>query len=208
MPVVVIGVDESGTGAVAGPYTVCAFASYEHEADDLRRLGGKDSKSVTDIMRRASVEKLADASLGAVVTFVSVQEINRDLKESWRSAIVRSVREVVELLDDRGIDRSLVKIIIDGNQDRSLRRQLLPLQVGQIYFLVKADKTVPAVGAASIFAKTERNDAMKLLHKEYPAYEWATNYGYLAPSHVEAIKRLGRTPHHRNWKIPGSPMEE
>lgn len=208
MSVVVIGVDESGTGAVAGPYTVCAFASYEHEADDIRQLGGKDSKSVTDIMRRASVEKLADASLGAVVTFVSVQEINKDLKESWRSAIVKSVREVVELLDDRGIDRSLVKIIIDGNQDRSLRRQLLPLQVGQIYFLVKADKTVPAVGAASVFAKTERNDAMKLLHKEYPAYGWATNYGYLAPSHIEAIKRLGRTPHHRNWKIPGSPTEE
>lgn len=194
-----IGVDESGTGAVAGPYTVCAFASYEREADDLRRLGGKDSKSVTDIMRRASVEKLADASLGAMVTFVTVEELNKDLRGSWRSAIVKSVSFVVELLDARGIDRSLVKIIVDGNVDRRLRLQLMPLQVGQIHFLVKADKTVPAVGAASIFAKTERNDAMKLLHKAHPAYGWCRNMGYGTPEHLEALKLHGLTAHHRKW---------
>lgn len=204
---VLIGVDESGTGACAGPYTVCALAVYARESLELRRAGGKDSKSVTDIRRRASLGPISDVALNAYTHFVEVKDLNINMRGSWRHAIVVCVDRVVELLEDRGIARARIKAIIDGNADEPLRHRLSS-RVGEVDFLVKADVKVPAVGAASVFAKSLRNDHMLELHREYPQYGWNTNYGYLSAEHTAAINKNGRSPHHRDWKIPGTRTEE
>lgn len=200
---VVIGVDESGTGAGAGPFTVCALAAYEKDADLLRKVGGRDSKRVTDIRRRASINAISDVALFAVTAVVRVEQINKDMRESWRSAIQLSVGGVIELLRSRDIGGHLIKIIIDGSVDRIVKARLESEGVREIEFLTKAEDKVPAVGGASIFAKTERNEAMKLLHEEFPQYGWNKNFGYLTQEHVAAIHKYGRSPHHRDWKIPG-----
>jgi ribonuclease HII len=199
---VVIGVDESGTGAWAGPYSVCAAAVYAHESDLLRRVGGRDSKKMTDIRRRAAIVAISDVLLYACNVLVPVTAIDARKKDAWRDAIIESVGHVVELLRQHGIATSRIEIVIDGLPDpRTQKRISRELGIAAIKFLTSAEDQVPAVGAASVIAKTERNDAMRELHEKYPVYGWNKNYGYGTQQHADAIERHGRSPQHRDLKV-------
>jgi ribonuclease HII len=199
---VVIGVDESGTGAWAGPYTVCALASFQSDDDLLREAGGRDSKRMTDIRRRAAVIKFLEIALFAKTVAVSVQDIDRSKKNAWRSAIVSAVAHVLECLLDRGIDRAAIEVIIDGLPDPATQKKISKeLGVRSIKFLTSAEDQVPSVGAASVIAKTVRNDLMAALHEEYPVYRWIDNKGYGSAQHAEAIEKYGRSPQHRDLKV-------
>lgn len=199
---VVIGVDESGTGAWAGPYTVCALASFKADAAVLREAGGRDSKRMTDIRRRASVIRFAEIALFAKTIAVSVEDIDQSKKNAWRSAIVRAVRHVLECLLDHGIDLPSIDVVIDGLHDPATQKQISKeLGIRSIKFLTSAEDQVPAVGAASVVAKTVRNDLMAALHSQYPVYRWIDNKGYGSKHHAEAIEKYGRSPQHRDLKV-------
>jgi len=88
------------------------------------------------------------------------------------------------------------EVIIDGSFDKKTSDQLSRLGISS-GFMTQADSRVIAVGAASIIAKTMRNDAMIKLDQIHPGYGWAKNAGYGTPDHIEAIKVLGRTAEHR-----------
>jgi ribonuclease HII len=69
--------------------------------------------------------------------------------------------------------------------------------------MIKADLRCSSVAAASVLAKVERDGIMQALSPAFPAYSWADNKGYSAPEHVEALRRLGPTEHHRQtWRLP------
>lgn len=199
---VIIGVDESGTGAWAGPYTVCAVAAFPADDARLREAGGRDSKRMTDIRRRAAVGKFVEIVLFAKTIEVSVQDIDQSKKDAWRSAIVRAVAHVLECLRDHGIEVGSTEVIIDGLPDHPTKKKISKeLGVRSIKFLTSAEDQVPAVGAASVIAKTVRNDLMAALHQQYPVYRWIDNKGYGSPVHAEAIEKYGRSPQHRDLKV-------
>lgn len=157
---------------------------------------------MTDIRRRAAVIKFLEIALFAKTVAVSVQDIDGSKKDAWRSAIVSAVAHVLECLLDRGIDRAAIEVIIDGLPDPATQKKISKeLGVRSIKFLTSAEDQVPAVGAASVIAKTVRNDLMAALHAEYPVYRWIDNKGYGSAQHAEAIEKYGRSPQHRDLKV-------
>jgi len=186
---VIIGVDESGTGAWSGPYTVCAVALTSVESVILATAGVTDSKKLSDSRRRKLAKVIADTASAARCVFVRVDDIDKRGKDAWRSAMVAVVLDL-----HRRFTSS--EVIIDGSFDKKTSDQLSRLGISS-GFMTQADSRVIAVGAASIIAKTMRNDAMIKLDQIHPGYGWAKNAGYGTPDHIEAIKVLGRTAEHR-----------
>jgi len=193
---IVIGVDESGTGAWAGPFTVCALALYAEDQAQLRQRGVKDSKVLSDDRRRKLVDEIVEVAVVGFCAFAEVQDIkSHGQKEAWRRAAYTSIIHVVSALPS-GAES---EVIVDGNVDLTLKDQLLRAGV-RVQFQVKADATVPAVSAASIVAKTLRNDRMAELSVLYPEYLWILNAGYGTPEHQAAIEKYGKTIWHRPVK--------
>jgi ribonuclease HII len=198
---IIIGADESGTGAWAGPFTVCAVAIQEEQQPLLTQLGARDSKTMTDNKRRQVVDALIDTIIVGKCEFVSVAALNRVGKqETWRIAMINAITHVV-----KAVGRA--HIVIDGSYDVGLARGLGMRGLTDVEFMPKADAKVPAVSAASIIAKTWRNDCMIELHQEFPEYGWKDNAGYGSPAHQTALDQYGKTVHHRPWKnLVGVPM--
>jgi ribonuclease HII len=93
----------------------------------------------------------------------------------------------------RAVLRLAVKpewILVDGNKWR-------PLPGYQAATVVHGDATYASIAAASVLAKTHRDEYMRRLAEEFPQYGWDRNFGYPTPEHIEAIRRYGLTPHHR-----------
>jgi ribonuclease HII len=198
---VIIGVDEAGTGAWAGPYFVCAAAAYEHDASDLRRVGGRDSKRVSSIRRKGSIAAISDVLLFACSIEVPVAEIDARKKDAWRSAVVHVTLLVVELLLSRGIESPSIDILIDGLPDTRTKNWIRSNSGIDARFLTQAEDQVPVVGAASVIAKTERDLCMKSLHEKYPQYGWNRNYGYGTKQHADALVLYGRSQQHRDINV-------
>lgn len=192
-----IGLDETGTGAWSGPIFVGGVIA----PVDWKVEGVGDSKALTDEKRRELVPKI-EASLkevgGSYLNWeVPVGDIDRiGQKPCWR----RALHTVIRLLEDRVPEGEFYRIVVDGSVDRRLARDLArddrqrPLGVD---FQRKADRDIQHVGAASILAKTARNDVMLRLHEEHPQYGWDRNTGYPTPEHAAMVLKHGRTLHHR-----------
>jgi ribonuclease HII len=198
---VIVGVDESGTGAWAGPYTVTAYASLVRDAAVIRKKGGYDSKKMTDLRRRQAVEDLYEAGLFGCTELVSVQRINEHRRDAWRFAVRRAIAHTVNAIRTSAFADSPLDIVVDGNECLITARRVRAELGVEIRFQVKADATIPGVGAASVIAKTERNNAMIALHELYPQYGWNSNYGYGTAAHASAIAEHGRTPEHRDLRV-------
>lgn len=201
---IIIGADESGTGAWAGPFTVCAVAIHEEQQHLLTRLGAADSKALSDKKRRALFDVLIDTVIVGCTEFVSVREIEKfEKQQAWRTAMVKAITHVAGVVGES-------RVIVDGVFDGELKRVLSSRSgIVRVEFMPKADTKVPVVSAASIIAKTMRNDRMAELHQEYPEYNWKTNSGYGTPDHQEALMKHGKTVHHRPWKnLVGIPLRD
>ena len=163
---------------------------------------------MTDIQRRASITSISDILLFAKCAEITVSEINARKKDAWRSGVAESAISVVELLIQRGISKASIDIVIDGLPDARTQRLIIERTGIAAKFLTSAEDQVPMVGAASVIAKTERNEAMKELHQKYPQYGWNKNYGYGTQQHADAIVRHGRSPEHRDLKVDVLRKEE
>lgn len=192
---IILGIDESGTGAWAGPYTVGAVALDDAQEDELRARGVGDSKARSDRKRRDLVHDIAELSELMLVEVVSVQQIDahRGSNRAWVLAVNALIKQACDLVP------ACHKIIIDGN----IVRGVDPLG-RHLIFRHKADRDVVSVGAASIIAKTLRNDIMNELALEHPAYKWNENYGYVSAEHKAIVVARGLTPHHRMIKPSGA----
>lgn len=172
------GCDEAGRGCLAGSVYAAAVilpADYDNSALN-------DSKKLTEHQRYALREQImADAVAWAVgvVTPAEIDKINI-LKASF-------------LAMHRALDQLKVRpeaIIVDGNR-------FVPYHDLPYITVVKGDGKYQAIAAASILAKTFRDDYMKELDREYPCYGWAGNKGYPTAKHRQAIREHGVSPYHR-----------
>lgn len=173
-----VGCDEAGRGCLAGP----VFAGAVILPDDFYHPLLNDSKQLTEKQRdilRPIIEK--EAVEWAVVA-VSAEEI--DQINILNSSIIGMHRCVDQLVTRPEL------ILVDGNRFKPY--------VGIVHqCIVKGDSKFTSIAAASILAKTHRDEYMEKIDREFPMYKWAVNKGYPTKDHRAAIAEHGTTPHHR-----------
>lgn len=198
--VIEAGCDEAGRGCLAGPvYAAAVILPKDFKSDLLN-----DSKQLSEKKRYALREVIEREAVAWAVGIVSNEEI--DNINILRASILAMHRA----LD--GLKVRPEEIIVDGNRFKPYTPPLLGGGRGEplpYTTIVKGDGKYMSIAAASILAKTYRDDHMKKLHEEYPAYHWDSNKGYPAPAHRQAIRELGTTPYHRmTFNLLGSPQLE
>lgn len=172
------GCDEAGRGCLAGD----VYAAAVILPPDFRNELLNDSKKLTESKRyqlRSIIESEAIAWAVGIVTAKEIDRIN-----ILRASILAMHRAVEQLKVEPE------HLIIDGNKFTPYRN--IPFKT-----VVKGDATYMSIAAASILAKTYRDDYMLALAREYPQYDWASNKGYPTAKHRAAIREYGVTPHHR-----------
>ncbi|MBR5276706.1 MAG: ribonuclease HII [Bacteroidaceae bacterium] len=172
------GCDEAGRGCLAGP--VYAAAVILPKGFDNKLLN--DSKQLTEAQRYQLREVIEREAVTWAVGVVSAEEI--DEINILRASILAMQRAVAQLKIEPQ------HLLIDGN--RFTRYKNIPHTT-----VVKGDATYMSIAAASILAKTYRDDYMQKIAEEYPAYDWKKNKGYPTKKHRQAIREHGATPHHR-----------
>lgn len=174
-----IGIDEVGRGALAGPLVV-ACVSLKNSIEGLR-----DSKKLTIKKRIDFYSKIFINSNLVSLGWVWPHEIDRyGLTKSMEIAILRA-------LNNLKID-SNVQIILDGNVNYLKDKDF------NVRTMIKADDLINEVSAASIIAKVTRDNYMKELAKYYPLYNFNQNVGYGTKDHLSAIRKIGPTQIHRS----------
>lgn len=190
--VVEAGCDEAGRGPLAGSVFAAAvvldssLVNNESHQQWLEMLN--DSKQLTDKERnqlRPLIERHARAWAVVEVTTEEIDSIN-----ILNASIIGMQRALDKL------DITPQHIIVDGNKWKPYIPQGQVMQI-PAQTVVKGDAKYLSIAAASVLAKTYRDEYMLRLHEEYPQYHWDTNMGYPTKAHYEAIKLHGITPYHR-----------
>jgi ribonuclease HII len=178
----VAGLDEVGRGPLAGPVTAAAVVL------DPKRIppGLNDSKKLS-ATRRATLAEAIHASAHVAIIHVSVEEI--DSLNILQASLMAMRRAVAALPIAPG------HALVDGNR----LPEGLPCPATAV---VKGDGRSVSIAAASIVAKQARDAIMAQLAADCPGYGWERNAGYPTKAHLEALKELGVTPHHRRSFAP------
>jgi len=173
----VAGVDEAGTGPLAGPVVAAAVIFPPEQG----LLGVDDSKRLTAKQRAALADEIRAGALAFGVWTVEPGEI--DALNIYQAALL-AMRRAIEILDPVPD-----YLLIDGRKSIGLD---LPQES-----VIKGDAKCHAIAAASILAKTERDALMERYDTRYPGYGFAAHKGYATAEHRAAIRRLGPSPIHR-----------
>ena len=182
------GCDEAGRGPLAGPVYAAAVILPEdffHPLlNDSKQMSAKAREKLREVIEREAIAWKVEA--------VQAEEIDR-LNILWAS-VTGMQRAVL------GLDPKPEFLLIDGNRFRPFgtfgRNDYLTV--------VHGDATYASIAAASVLAKTYRDERLRALALEYPGYGWERNMGYPTPEHIEAIRRLGCTPEHRKSFHPSA----
>jgi ribonuclease HII len=176
----VAGVDEAGRGPLAGPVVAAAVILRGEPI-----IGLDDSKKLSP-KRRAELEVLIVKRCIIGIGEASVEEIDRiNILQATMLAMTRAVEAL-------GVEPQ--HILVDGNRLPKWRYQALAV--------IGGDAIHPCISAASIIAKEHRDRIMIAADGDYPGYGWASNKGYGAAVHLDALIRLGPTPFHRKSFAP------
>ena len=176
------GVDEAGRGPLAGP--VFAAAVILDPAHKIRGL--KDSKVLTPERREELALRIRERAIAWSVASAEVHEI--DTLNILQATLLAMRRAVL------GLSVAPVEAIIDGNQ--------CPQLPCPVYAIVKGDRDVSSISAASILAKTARDALLVEFDRVYPEYGFASHKGYATPEHLAALDRFGPCPIHRRSFAP------
>lgn len=202
-----IGVDESGYGSWVGAFMVSAVAvevetfnawasSLDPEDPRGKRPMLRDSKKMPDARRRRRVQEILDRAITTHTVTVPLWRIAEDYGRAWRWGILAAIQRVEKILQLKGYAYREFPIVIDGSENKRVRGRLKG-RGSMTTFESGADDIYPAVMAASILAKTAKNDEMLLLDQKYPEFLWAKNAGYGTAEHWEACQKYGVTSQHR-----------
>ena len=176
-PGLIVGVDEAGRGALAGPVVAAAVM-----LDELKPIKGlADSKKLTAKARERLYDEIRAKAVCCAVAEASVEEIDR---LNILQATMLAMRRAVQALR---LKPQLV--LVDGNR--------LPLLDVRAEAIVGGDAKVAAISAASILAKVHRDRFCEALDAQYPEYGFARHKGYGTAQHLEALKAHGACPQHR-----------
>lgn len=178
------GCDEAGRGCLAGPVFAAAviLPSDICERNSFLAQALNDSKQLTERRRSALRSVIEKEAVAWTVVAVDNKEI--DQLNILRSSII-GMHRALDKLDVRPEN-----IIVDGNR-------FYPYADIPHTTIVKGDAKYMSIAAASILAKTHRDEYMLQIHEEYPQYHWDSNKGYPSSSHRAAIREWGTTPYHR-----------
>jgi ribonuclease HII len=172
------GCDEAGRGCYAGP----VFAAAVILRKDFHHPTLNDSKQLNEKQREALRPIIEKEAIGWAVAAVGVEEIDKIniLKASWKAMhlAIAQLQLLPELL------------LIDGNR-------FTPFNNIPHHCIIKGDGLYASIAAASVLAKTYRDEYMLTLHQQYPQYGWHNNKGYGTAEHRKAIEKYGLCEHHR-----------
>ena len=186
-PNLVAGIDEAGRGCLAGPVTAAAVilpADFELE-------GLNDSKQLTEEQKTRFRTYIEEHALAWSVQHISEERID---EINILQATFEGMHRCVDQLKHKP-----EILLIDGN-----RFKPYPFIVHEC--VIKGDQKYLSIAAASVLAKTHRDEYMQKLHEEFPCYNWAKNKGYPTQEHREAIAQHDQSPHHRkSFKLLPSP---
>ena len=172
------GCDEAGRGCIAGP----VFAAAVILPADFRNPGVDDSKKLTAKTRELLRKVIESEAIAYGVGLVDEKEIDQiNILNASFLAMHRAVDKL------RPVPQHL---IIDGNRFR-------PYEGIPYHCIVKGDAKYASIAAASILAKTYRDEFMEMLHNQHPEYMWKNNKGYPTRVHREAVYKFGPSPYHR-----------
>lgn len=178
----IAGVDEVGRGPLAGDVvTAAVILDPDNPVEGLR-----DSKKLTESRREELAVQIREKALAWAVARASVDEI--DELNILQASLLAMKRAVEALQPQPGY------VLVDGNR--------LPQWQYRSEPVVKGDDRVPAIAAASILAKVQRDGELVALEQQYPGYGFAAHKGYPTAAHLEALKSLGVTPVHRRSYAP------
>lgn len=172
------GCDEAGRGPLAGPVYAAAVIlprGFHHPLlNDSKKMSAKSRELLRPIIEREAV--------AWAVVAVEAEEIDRiNILNASITGMQRAVGKLAVRPDF---------LLIDGNRFR-------PFEDIPYRTVVHGDATFSSIAAASVLAKTWRDERMRELAAQYPGYGWEKNMGYPTPEHIRAIKELGYTPEHR-----------
>ena len=181
---IIAGVDEVGRGSLIGPVYASAVILKKTINPNLL----KDSKSLSKKEREylcTYIKKNSTWSIGKA----SVKEIEKlNILQASLLAMKRAIKK---------LKKKPTHVLIDGNKTPELKNYNLKS-------VIKGDKKVPSISAASIIAKVSRDKFITALSKKNKGYDWDKNFGYGTRKHLKALKKLGITKHHRRTFSPVS----
>lgn len=178
------GCDEAGRGCLCGPVSCAAVIL----PPDFQDPGLNDSKQLTARERQRLRTIVEEQAVAWAVCMVSPQEIDRI---NILNASIAGMH--------RALDKLAVRpqhILVDGNRFKPYLDPVTQMDI-PAHTVVKGDGKYLSIAAASILAKTHRDELMLRLAAEFPSYGWDSNMGYPTAAHRAAIATLGLTPHHR-----------
>lgn len=192
----VIGLDEAGRGAIAGPVSVGAHVVQRGTTSFPEGL--RDSKLLSEARREWIFPTVLEWGVGAV-GFGQPGDID---EHGITTMLGRAGRDALLSVHKQGIDVRKCLIVVDGSHDWLSEALLQPLHV---VTRVGADRQHASVAAASLRAKVERDRLMLEAHESLPHYAWNNNKGYGATAHYDGIRQYGLTPQHRaSWIKPNT----
>ena len=189
----VIGIDEVGRGAFAGPVYVSAVAFTPTQSlekiDQLESLGINDSKKVSPTKRinlsnLLQKENLIHSTASIDSTYINLHGIMAALSQ----AVLQVTHDLISKLPEKKF-----YILLDG-KDNPFKDSPEKYMYKNI---IKGDSISLSIAASSIIAKVARDQYMETLGSEFSVYNWSKNKGYGTKEHIEAIKKYGHCPHHR-----------
>ncbi len=172
------GCDEAGRGCLAGPVVAAAVIlpkMFKHPVLN-------DSKKLTPKQRTALRDEIISSAIDWKVAFIDNHEID---KLNILRASIKAMHKAIE-----GLKKKPEFLLIDGNR-------FYPYKKIRHQTIVKGDGLYFSIAAASVLAKTFRDEYMEKIHSEFPEYNWAQNKGYPTLNHRMAIMKHGITPYHR-----------
>jgi ribonuclease HII len=172
------GTDEAGRGCLAGPVTAAAIILPENFELDLLN----DSKQLSEKIRERLKPLIEEKAIAFAVTHIEPVIID---KINILNASIQAMQECIVRLNPTPL-----YIIVDGNRFKPINN--IPYST-----IVKGDSKYMSIAAASVLAKTYRDEYMDKIHEEFPMYNWKQNKGYPTKEHREAIRKYGTTKYHR-----------
>jgi ribonuclease HII len=191
----VIGIDEVGRGALAGPVGVGAVCY--HPADDcskIEAMGIHDSKLLSPLQRAKLQPEIEKHLLASSIQYSSVEIIN---KYGIVSAVEKAVRSAVREVQLKLQTKKPLFLLLDAFPVKNVRG--IPLQNQQA--IIQGDSKCISIASAAILAKQERDRMMSKLSTLFPSYSWHENKGYGTKAHLYAIQNAGATKWHRTLYI-------
>jgi len=172
------GIDEAGRGSLAGPVTAAAVIL----GKDLKNKDLNDSKKLSPKKRLELKKYIEKNALAYSVAFVNSSHID---KKNILNSTFKAMHMSLE-----GLDIEPDFILVDGNLFK-------PYRDLKHKCIIKGDQKYQNIAAASILAKTYRDEYMSNLHIKFPEYDWIKNKGYGTKFHIDMIKKYGKTKYHR-----------